>query len=83
MKKDDAKSRFGVSVLHAQIPFRVVESLWTYQNRILSLSKESNTMDPKATKAIGIKVIVASAAFFTAEIVFYLIKRGKYLTKDS
>jgi hypothetical protein len=45
--------------------FRVVESLSTYQiNRILSLSKESNTMDPKVTKAIGIKVIVAFCRLF-------------------
>ena len=66
MKKDDAKSRFGVSVLHAQIPLsshRITLDL-SDKSHPLYLSKESNTMDPKVTKAIGIKVIVAFCRLF-------------------
>ena len=65
--------------------FQVVESLSTHQiSRILSLSTESNAMDPIVTKEIGIsKLSSHSAAVSTAEIVFYSIKRGKELFKDS
>lgn len=87
MKKDDAQCRFGVSVLRLQIPLssrRITLDSSDMVSRILSLSTESNAMDPIVTKEIGIsKLSSHSAAVSTAEIVFYSIKRGKELSKDS